>query len=205
MPDEVDLANEAMYPDTDNMMGMAGPPPAKHGDPYADYTGPRGPKGEPDRRTKEGRAYLGLTPPTGPKGRARAATAPGKKPAPRPAARTSQREDYRPRILGVLQLVALPLAFKAPADGAAVEMHAPNIAQALHDLAMEQPEVAAVLDRILKVGPYGALLTAVVPLLLQLAANHGAVPAGIMGTVPPDVLLAHYRAAMEAEMGAMAG
>lgn len=183
MPDVVDLANETLYPDTADTHGMATAYPAAT----------EAPPAKVDGRTKEGRAMRGRT-------AARKPTAPPQRAA-RPAARKlPEREDYRPRILGVLQLVALPLAFKAPADGAAVEMHAPNIAQALHDLAMEQPEVAAVLDRILKVGPYGALLTAVVPLLLQLAANHGAVPAGIMGTVPPDVLLAHYRAAMEAEM-----
>lgn len=88
----------------------------------------------------------------------------------------SKAPDFRPGINGIFQLVAAPLAFTAPLDAYAVATHGPNIAEALNDLAQERPEVAMVLQRILAVGPYGALLAATVPLVVQLLHNHGVIP-----------------------------
>jgi hypothetical protein len=78
------------------------------------------------------------------------------------------------------------------ADAAAITVHAPPIAGALDDLAQEDPAAAAVLDRILQVGPYGALLAAVAPLVLQVLANHSAIPPGTLGTIPPPQLIASF-------------
>jgi hypothetical protein len=78
------------------------------------------------------------------------------------------------------------------ADAAAISVHAPPIASALNDLAHERPEVAAVLDRILQVGPYGIVIAAVAPLALQILCNHGGIPPGALGTTPPDKLLAQF-------------
>jgi hypothetical protein len=78
------------------------------------------------------------------------------------------------------------------ADAAAITIHSENIAEALDQLAHERPEIAAVLDRVLQVGPYGVLIAAVAPLALQILANHGAVPAGVMGTIPPGTLIANF-------------
>jgi hypothetical protein len=78
------------------------------------------------------------------------------------------------------------------ADAAAITIHAPNIAEALDQLANERPEIAAILDRVLQVGPYGVLIAAVAPLALQLLANHEALPPGAMGTVPPTTLIANF-------------
>ena len=116
------------------------------------------------------------TNPTAPPPRKRA------KPAPRQTA-----PDYRGALRGITQLVAFPLAYVAPADAFAVTHHAPPIADALHNLALERPEVAAVLDRVMAVGPYGALIGACVPLLVQLAHNHGMLhedQAVTLGAVP---------------------
>lgn len=119
---------------------------------------------------------------TAPRGR-RADGAPRRKPGPRKGspqrggrARKPAAPDYRPGILGMFQLVALPLSFTAPVDAASVSLHAPAIAEAINELAKERPEVAAALDRVLQVGPYGALIAAVLPLGVQLAHNHGLLP-----------------------------
>jgi hypothetical protein len=127
-----------------------------------------------------------------PKGRRkRAAGAPPRKAATGAPRRTAR--DYRPGVLGIAQTVCLPLTFAAPADAWAVQAYAPGLAEALNDLAKERPEVAAMLDRLMEAGPYGALIAATVPLLVQLASNHGLIPAamaGRMGAVPKGEIIA---------------
>lgn len=131
-------------------------------------------------------------------GRSRAARAASGRapsaPSPRrtPTTRAPKVKDYRSGIEGIGQLAAGALFFVAPADAAAVGFHTPPIAAALNDLAQQDPRVAAVLDRILAVGPYGALLAAVMPLVLQILTNHGKVPAGMLGTLEPDQLVGAF-------------
>jgi hypothetical protein len=114
--------------------------------------------------------------------------------------------NYRDPILGLFQIPAGALALAGmqrpvfAADAAAITIHAPNIAEALDQLAHERPEVAAVLDRVLQVGPYGVLIAAVAPLVLQILTNHEAIPPGIMGTHPPDVLVANFMPEVAAAM-----
>lgn len=91
---------------------------------------------------------------------------------------------------GVLGIVGMQTKrLDLVADAAAIEQAAPGIASAVSDLANERPEVAAVLDRILKAGPYGALLAAVIPMTVQMLANHKVIPAGVMGSKTPEDLL----------------
>lgn len=101
--------------------------------------------------------------------------------------------DYRPGINGMFQMATMPLAFKAPADAAAVLVHGPNISEALNELAKERPEVATVLERLLSVGPYGLLLSATIPLIVQILHNHNIIPEQVavgVGAMPREVLLA---------------
>lgn len=127
--------------------------------------------------------------------------------------RKASAPDYRPGIMGLLQLPAGVLAIaglnkpELAADAATITVYGPPIAEALNDLAYERPEIAAVLDRVLAVGPYGALIAAVAPMALQILCNHGAIPSGILGTVPKESLLAEmarrekaYEDALKAEM-----
>lgn len=106
--------------------------------------------------------------------------------------------DYETPLLGLFQLPAGVLAIAGmqrpvfAADAAAITVHAPHIASALNQLAHERPEIAAVLDRVLQVGPYGVLIAAVAPLALQVLANHGALPDGALGTIPRDKLIASF-------------
>lgn len=101
--------------------------------------------------------------------RPRASTAPRK-------AAVSQQEKYAEGVAGLLQIPAAVLSFVDPVDGYCVAQHTPHIASSIAAVAVERPEVAAALDRVLAVGPYGALLGAVLPLAVQLAHNHGWIP-----------------------------
>ena len=111
---------------------------------------------------------------------------------------TPQSKSYREPLIGLMQIPAGGLALAGmqrpvfAADAAAITIHAPNIAEALDQLAQERPEIAAVLDRVLQVGPYGVLIAAVSPLVLQILTNHRAIPAGVMGTQPPEILLSNF-------------
>lgn len=138
-------------------------------------------------------------------GTPRGASAPRKAPqtAPKPTRKTGPRAkvstalpDYRDGVAGLLQIPAFILASAGRLnpvleyDGIAVAVATPNIAEAVNALAQEEPRVAAVLDKILQVGPYGALLGALVPLVAQIAVNHKRIPAGTLGTQEPELLKA---------------
>lgn len=105
--------------------------------------------------------------------------------------------DYRPGVKGLLQIPAFALGlmgkFVHPAyslDSATITLHADSVAEAIHQTAMEHDQVAAILDRALAIGPAGALLGALLPLGLQIMANHGKVPVNPeMGILGPDQLV----------------
>lgn len=155
-------------------IGMTGP----------DEEAPYGRKADGTPRAKPGRR-TGSNPST--------RRPPARKPAP-----ASAETDFKTPLLGLFQIPAGALAIAGmqkpvySADAAAVTIHSENIADALDQLAHERPEIAAVLERVLQVGPYGVLIAAVAPMALQILANHNVVPAGTMGTVPPHVLLENF-------------
>jgi hypothetical protein len=146
---------------------------------------------------------------------------PGRRPGQASGTGTTRRRkqpdkvDYKTPLIGLAQLPAGILAMvgmRKPvyaADAAAITIHAPPIAGALDDLAHEDPAAAAVLDRVLQVGPYGALLATIAPLVLQVLANHEAIPPGTLGTRTPQDLINSFvppevRAQMEAQAAAEA-
>jgi hypothetical protein len=111
--------------------------------------------------------------------------------------------DYRPGILGIVQVASFPLAIAGRSnpvlalDAAAVTLHAPALAEAINALAMDHPEVAAVLDRIMSVGPYGALIGALVPIVVQIASNHEMIPGPVaesLGALSRDELVRKMQA-----------
>lgn len=118
---------------------------------------------------------------------------------PKSRTRKNTGTDYREGILGMLQIPAMGLALagaKNPvfaADSIVIQSYSPGIAEALNNLAHDKPEVAAALDRVLAVGPYGAIIAAVLPMAMQLLTNHGVIPAGIMGTVPVEQIIPQQR------------
>lgn len=109
---------------------------------------------------------------------------------------SGQRAKYFEGVSGLFQIPAAVLTLVDPVDGFCVAQHTPSIATAVADLAVERPEVAAALDRVLAVGPYGALLGAVLPLFFQLGHNHGMIPepvAKAMGATPKKDIERHLK------------
>lgn len=181
-----------------------GPGPDTDPDPDAPFG--REPGGEaraPYGWTRAGRPRLQA----GGKRSPRAPAGPGKTSAP---AKTPAGPDYRPAIVGLFQMVATPLAFTGEAgrlDAWATMAHGPGIAEGLNELAKIRPEVAAVLDRIIAIGPYGMVLGPLLAWLAQLAVNHSAIPEEIgkmIGARPRAELLAELDKATAAAAAAAA-
>lgn len=200
MPEFIAAESPREHPVVD---GAAGAPPAPGADPAAPY----GRKADGTPKAKPGRPAG--TPNREPRAAARPRVAPAPGPAPAPAAKKAGQKkaaagpDYRGGVMGLLQVVSMPLMVAGAkndallADAATISIHGPVIATALADLAAERPEVAAVLDRVMSAGPYGALIAAVVPLAVQIAANHRAVPgpvASALGAQDPADLVGMMRA-----------
>jgi hypothetical protein len=123
----------------------------------------------------------------------RGSTGPG---STRPSASRPAQPDYRAAVAGLLQLPAMALGVGArfnPAfglDSAALALHTPPIADAVHYLALDDARIAAILDRVMQVGPYGALVAAVSPLIVQILCNHGVIkPNATVGALTPEELL----------------
>lgn len=102
--------------------------------------------------------------------------------APRGRTAKTTPTDYRPGVVGLLQIPSFALGVLGrrneafALDAATITLHSGNIAEAVNDTAQQDERVAAILDKILEVGPYGALLAALMPVALQMAANHGKIP-----------------------------
>lgn len=114
---------------------------------------------------------------------------PGKAKPPKPTRKGGK--DYTPGVMGLFSIpigafAGLGAATKNDvflADAATLNGYAPGIAGALNDLAQDNHQVASILDRALQVGPYSALIMATMPMVAQLARNHGVLPAGIAGAL----------------------
>lgn len=128
---------------------------------------------------------------TGPRSPSKART---KKPAPPPE--TTPAEAIR----GLLQMPATGLviigqranSLPLVADGATILVHGPGWAQALADIAENDPRIMAILEKLVAFGPYGAFVTMSVIIGAQFARNHEAAPAPILegfGAVSPEQII----------------
>jgi hypothetical protein len=84
--------------------------------------------------------------------------------------------------------VRLGDAYKA--DAVVLSMSAKPIASACTEVAEQDPRFAALLDKITASGPYAALAATAVPIVAQLAMNHGVTAMRALNAVPPEELLA---------------
>jgi hypothetical protein len=83
------------------------------------------------------------------------------------------------------------------ADAAAIGQHWQGVAVELANVSEEYESVAKPVDFLIKVGPFGALIAAGMPFVLQILANHKIVPAASLAgqcIMPPEVLEAQMRA-----------
>lgn len=69
-------------------------------------------------------------------------------------------------------------------DVYAIQMHQGPLTDAIVDIAEQYPVLGAVLDKIGKATPFGALAAAVIGLGVQIAENHGALPQTMRGASP---------------------
>ena len=122
---------------------------------------------------------------------------PVKKTAPRSVKESSVLNERTDALNGIAQIVQLPLiAIHWYADVGALTIHWPNVAREVATLAESQEKIAALIDPLIRIGPYTALIAAGLPLVMQVAVNHGTMPAGAMGTVPATALAAQVETAM---------
>jgi hypothetical protein len=85
------------------------------------------------------------------------------------------------------------------ADAGAIGLHKDPIIDELVTLADSNEKIAKGIDYITEAGPYAGLVVAVMPLVMQLAANHKIVKAELVagaGVVPPQALESQVRADM---------
>jgi hypothetical protein len=115
-------------------------------------------------------------------------------------ARVKENEDA---VNGVFGLGAFALMMvKQPADAMAVSLHGPKISHEIAVLAETNETFANLIKYITTAGPYAALVTAVMPLAMQLAINHGKMTADAIpmeGIRSKEDLLAEYERGMQAE------
>lgn len=126
-----------------------------------------------------------------------------------PSARQSKTAQARTEAVGgVFQMLGFGCMLAGNlADAGAVSKHSDNITTEIVKLADSDEKIANVIDKLANVGPYGALITALIPLATQLLVNHDrfAASPGMsqMGVVPKAALEAEVRMAMaEAELRA---
>lgn len=119
-----------------------------------------------------------------------------KKPSPAAQAKRGAREEG---INGLFQLgTAVCMMTGQHADAAAFGTHGPKIAPEVASIAEDYDKVGDVIDKLIAVGPFAGLLTAVLPLALQLAVNHGRGNAAVFadfGVVSKETLEAQGQAA----------
>ena len=121
-----------------------------------------------------------------------------KKPAPAPAADPAERIAARTEgLAGIMQLGMFASLVKGNmADVGAISMYAPKLCEEAAILGEKNEQFGRTLDFIAMAGPYTALLTAAVPFVLQLAANHNRLDPGLaahFGVLSPAVLASKAR------------
>lgn len=122
-------------------------------------------------------------------------------------------------VQGVFQILGAVCVMTGQlADAAAFRIHGPNVSHETAALSSRYEKVGNVLDSLSQVGPFTAILTATIPLFVQLAANHKRIspekaaafgaktPAHLDGMMRAELAREQleYERAMKAEEAAMA-
>lgn len=153
---------------------MAAPEPDERPEyPSPPRRDPATPKADRPRKTSADKPRTARSVPASPRG--------SKKPEP---------VDRKGGVDGLLQITAgvLMVLPATQPDAAALGMHGENLGAAIVATADADERFGRALDKLLRTGPYTALVMAAVPLAVQIAANHKLVPAGFMGTEDPAKL-----------------
>ena len=127
----------------------------------------------------------------------RTATAPVRKEEPQ--ANTGHVDRREAGLNGLAQLgQGVLLLLGQHADAATVGMHWPPISHELALVAESNEKIAKPIDLLIEIGPYGALASALLPFVMQIAANHRWIDASKMPgqVLPPEVLEARMQTKM---------
>ncbi|WP_129286724.1 hypothetical protein [Streptomyces sp. GZWMJZ-114] len=116
-----------------------------------------------------------------------------------PRKRTAPTASLEKRLAASLTTVGTVAALVSPADGMVVVQGVPALASALARVADENPSVKANLERMLTAGAWSGVLAALMPIVIGVMANHGAIPSGLAS------MLGAQAAADEAPAQAPAG
>jgi len=115
----------------------------------------------------------------------------------RPSSTKSDRIDA---VDGIFQLAGMGCIMVGQlADAGALDMHGHDISVELAEIAEKNQTIGKGIDTLLQVGPYAGLVTALMPLVLQLLANHKVVPPEKLSSanvVMPDVLESQVKTAL---------
>jgi hypothetical protein len=130
---------------------------------------------------------------------------PKRQTARKPAAKTvpavTQTEARYEGLMGLGQIAsAICIMRGLYADAGAIGLHYPNVARETANLASQNETIGKAIDYLNSAGPYAGLLTASLPLALQLLANHDRIDATKitgMDVMPPEALEAKVRADMD--------
>jgi len=138
----------------------------------------------------------------------RAADAPQKRSTPKtsaarmPAVTVSPRSAREEGLNGLGQVASAILVMRGLyADAGAISLHMPAVSRETAALADTNEGIAKGIDYLISMGPYSALITAIMPLALQIAANHDRIDASKaagLGVMPPAALEAKVKAEAEA-------
>jgi len=148
--------------------------------------GPQEPRTRSTRRPAQGRRQTG--PRTAPRRRSPKAPPPSPEVSPADAIRGLMQMPAAALIIAGQRTESVALV----ADGATVLVHGPALAQAIEEIAKNDPRVMAMLEKLLAFGPYGLLVTVLFTMSAQIMRNHEQGPEGILegfGAVPPDQII----------------
>lgn len=102
------------------------------------------------------------------------------------------RERREQGVAGILQFIAAPLLLvpRLRPDACVVAYYGEAVGKEVADIADNDPRLARLVDKVASLGPYAGLATLVMAMGFQMAANHGLVQPGIMGSLPPEKFVA---------------
>lgn len=117
---------------------------------------------------------------------------------PATSSRQVKRDERAEAVNGLFQLGQFGCIMTGQyADAAAIGLHGEKISGEIVKLANQNERIGKAVDYLNEVGPYAGLITAVMPLVLQLLANHKRIPAGkVPGVSDPEVLTAQMQASL---------
>lgn len=115
---------------------------------------------------------------------------------PKTTAKT-QVEERTEGLMGLAQIgYAICIMTRNYADAGAIEHFSPNLCRETAKLADSHEKLGAGIDSLNAIGPYTAILTAALPLVTQVLANHNRIPVAMAagaGAMDPKVLEAEIK------------